>query len=515
MAVNMTRIRPGEHSLPAPDNEACRILVSGYMQHDSRQPYCLPTSKGVVIQQPGSSELQEPVDIRRRLDKLTIPETSIRIPESSSSCAQSPCESVFPPFSTLMHDPDRALLRARNVIVFGESGVGKSSVINMIAGKHITRTSNDAVGCTFRCHCYQVLLDGLSLNLWDTVGLDEGTEGTVPARQAESSLKAFLHQITRWNGIDLLLYCVRGTRVRQALLRNYNIFYAAICRKKVPVALVVTGLENYEGDMEGWWTEHEKDLMKHGMRFDAHACVTTIHSDHPAIQDRLKQSRDVLRNLVQTKFDIASWRADEDSLMSASLPDVRALLRAAEQRVAPLIIICDATERVDRIHPFPTVAGSRTTCISDRKYKCLYTDTREVLFGDSKLCAETAQRPDLLIFYTNADSEPDRTWSAFEQFHVSFGGEMCPIIIVFGGLDNHEAAAKMWRFMSSSHRGEIIANPTYYPGPDSPREMVERADEALAALIEEKCLIKFEKNLKLTRFQKFCRHSRFFFTGRI
>ena len=396
--------------------------------------------------------------------------------------------------------------------MFGESGVGKSSVINTIAGKHITQTSNDAVGCTFRYQCYQVLLDGLTVNLWDTVGLDEGSEGTVPARQAESSLKTFLRQITRWNGIDLLLYCVRGTRVRQALLRNYNIFYAAICRKKVPVALVVTGLENYEGNMEAWWTKHEKDLIKHGMRFDAHACVTTMRSDHSAIQNRLKQSRDALRNLVQANFETATWRADEEALMSASLPDARALLQAAEKRVAPLIMICDATEQANRVQPFPSVAGSRATSISDQKYKCLYIHAQQVL-GDSKLCAETVQRPDLLIFYADADSEADRTWTVLERFHVSFGGETCPIIIVFGGLDSHEAAAKMWKLLSTSHGGEIIANPTYYPGPGSPREVVERADEAMAALVEEKCLIKFEA--RITRFQKLCRHGRFIFAGRI
>ena len=384
----------------------------------------------------------------------------------------------------------------------------------MIAGKDITQTSNDAVGCTFRCQCYQVLLDGLNVNLWDTVGLDEGTEGTVPAKQAESSLKAFLRQITRWNGIDLLVYCVRGTRVRQALLRNYNIFYAAICRKKVPVALVVTGLENYEGEMETWWTEHEKDMIKHGMRFDAHACVTTIRSDHPAIQNRLKQSREALHNLVQANFDTATWRADEDALVSASLPDTRALLHAAGKRLAPLVVICDATEpEADRSHLFPAMAGSRAARVANREYKCLYVNALELL-GNPKLCAEAAaQRPDLLIFYADADSEPDRMWTTFEHFHVSFGGIVCPVIIVFRGLDNPEAAAKMWRLLSSSRSGQIIASPTYCPGPDSPREMVAKADEALTALVEEKCLVKFE--VKLTRFQKFCRHSRHLFAGRI
>ncbi|KAN0090969.1 hypothetical protein V8E55_004535 [Tylopilus felleus] len=131
-----------------------------------------------------------------------------------------------------------------------------ASVINMIAGKHITQTSNNAVGCTFRSQCYQVLLDNFSVNLWDTraAGLDEGTEGIVPAKQAESSLFVkVMHSTTTISSTSRYL-----------------------CRKKVPVALVVTGLENYEGNMEGWWIEHEKDLMKHGMRFDAHACVTPL-----------------------------------------------------------------------------------------------------------------------------------------------------------------------------------------------------------------------------------------------
>ncbi|KAG9316433.1 P-loop containing nucleoside triphosphate hydrolase protein [Chiua virens] len=460
-----------------------------------------------------SEPLESRVSMRRRLGKLTIPPTPVS-PDFLS--AQSVCDSVRPPFTALMPvpAPDHSVRRSRNVVVFGESGVGKSSVINMIAGKNVTQISNNAVGCTFRYQSHQVNLDGFHVNLWDTVGLDEGTEGTVPAKQAENSLKAFLRDITRWNGVDLLLYCVRGTRVRQALLRNYNLFYAAVCRKKVPVALVVTGLENYEGDMEDWWTEHEKDLIKHGMRFDAHACVTTIHSDHPAIQGRLEHSRSILRDLVQLNAGAVAWKADEDLLISASLPDVRALIRASEKRAVPLIMFCDAmSERVDPIHLFSTVSEPQTTPTSDQRYKYLHVNAQELLLGDSKLGAATTQRPDLLVFYTDADCELDRSWSILDQFHVHFGGETCPIIVIFGGLETHEAAMKMWKLWSSSHNGKIIANPTYYPYSDGSRELVERANEALVALIEERCLIKFGQ--KLTKFQRFFRHSKGLFTGRI
>ncbi|KAF9222622.1 hypothetical protein BS17DRAFT_735456 [Gyrodon lividus] len=416
----------------------------------------------------------------------------------------------------LGYGPDRGLPRPLNVVVFGESGVGKSSVINMIAGKNVTKTSNDAVGCTFCHQCHEVILNGLKVNLWDTAGLDEGTEGTVPAIQAEENLKAFLRQVTRRAGIDLLMYCVRGTRLRKALLRNYNIFYAAICRKKVPVALIVTGLENYEGEMDSWWTEHAEDLVKHGMRFDAHACVTTIQSDHPAIQSRLEHSRVELRKLIQENFEAITWRADEDSLISASLPDVRALMGsrwATEKRVVPLIMICDTTERDQRVHLAPGIIPfweKRLGRINGREYNYIRAGEQPV-HGSLKPHLAVTQRPDLLVFYVAASSDPDPTWTSLKLFHSSYGGETCPLIVVFKGLDNPEAAVVLWRALSSSHGGDIIANPTFYPDPDAPEELVKRADEALAELIDERCLLKFEE--KLTKVQKFYRYSKSLFSG--
>ncbi|KAF8836418.1 hypothetical protein BDN67DRAFT_332574 [Paxillus ammoniavirescens] len=428
-------------------------------------------------------------------------------PQLTTLPAQSPNEAVPFPTSPLRHGPDRGLPRPLNVVVFGESGVGKSSVINMIAGENVTKTSNNAVGCTFRHQCHEVILNGLKVNLWDTAGLDEGTEGTVPAMQAEENLKAFLRQVTRRDrdGIDLLMYCIRGTRVRRALLRNYNIFYAAICRKKVPLALIVTGLENYEGEMDSWWTEHAKDLAKHGMQFDAHACVTTMQSDHPAIRGRLEHSRAELRKLIQEKSETMTWKANEDSLISASLPDVRALMGAmwaTEKKMTPLILICDTGVQDQGVAPGTTPSWEECTRrINDREYKHIRAD--ELVHGNLKLRLETKRRPDLLVFCAAASSDPGPMWTSLKLFYSSYGGETCPLIVVFRGLDNLEAAVALWRTLSLSRGGDIVANPTFYPGPDRPKELVKRADGALAELIEGRCLVKFEE--KLTKFQKFRR----------
>jgi hypothetical protein len=84
----------------------------------------------------------------------------------------------------------------------------------------------------------------------------------VPAAKADENLKSLLHELMspRSDGIGLLVYCVRGMRARRALIRNYDLFNSAICRKKVSI-VVVTRLEN-EPDMESWWGANGKEFTQ-------------------------------------------------------------------------------------------------------------------------------------------------------------------------------------------------------------------------------------------------------------
>jgi len=45
-----------------------------------------------------------------------------------------------------------------NIIVFGETGVGKSSIINMLQGGEVATTSNSAYGCTSESSHHEVTL---------------------------------------------------------------------------------------------------------------------------------------------------------------------------------------------------------------------------------------------------------------------------------------------------------------------------------------------------------------------
>ena len=157
------------------------------------------------------------------------------------------------------------------------------------------------------------------MTLWDTAGLDEGTHGAVPATVAAARLKALLHALARSpSGVHLLLFCIRGTsRLTRALARQYNLVYASMCRKKVPIALVVTGLEHLHPHepaavgMERWWTAHAEEVTRLGMAFVAHACVTTVEVGAEGIgQERRIASQRRLQELVMAYAcqGTAAWR---------------------------------------------------------------------------------------------------------------------------------------------------------------------------------------------------------------
>ncbi|KAF7978163.1 hypothetical protein HWV62_1346 [Athelia sp. TMB] len=166
---------------------------------------------------------------------------------------------------------DIVLEAPTNVVVFGETGVGKSSVINMIAGRNIAKVSNTARGCTFQSTSYDVSIGGSRFRLWDTAGMNENEKGSVAAKDAIISLYKLMDSLEA--GIGLLVYCIRG-RIKETTVQNYRLFYEGICLQEVPIVLVINALELEEPNMNSWWFRNEPAFTKQGMEFDGHACVT-------------------------------------------------------------------------------------------------------------------------------------------------------------------------------------------------------------------------------------------------
>jgi GTP-binding protein EngB required for normal cell division len=165
-------------------------------------------------------------------------------------------------------------MAAPNVIVFGESGVGKSSIINMLNGENTAdhaAVSDQAMGLTFSTKPYEKKIDGKYYTIFDTIGLNEGSCGTVKAEDAVQKLWDLINHLV--DGVHLLILVMRAPRITQTCEQNYKLFFGTLCQRKVPIAVIITGLESRK-DMDGWWVENKKSFDKYSMKFCNHACVT-------------------------------------------------------------------------------------------------------------------------------------------------------------------------------------------------------------------------------------------------
>ncbi|KIJ67479.1 hypothetical protein HYDPIDRAFT_25932 [Hydnomerulius pinastri MD-312] len=78
----------------------------------------------------------------------------------------------------------------RNIVIAGETGVGKSSLINLVVGEDAADTSNDAVGVTTEAKYHSWMVGDQEFRLWDTPGLGEGSHGNEVRRPSPDPLHA-------------------------------------------------------------------------------------------------------------------------------------------------------------------------------------------------------------------------------------------------------------------------------------------------------------------------------------
>ena len=186
---------------------------------------------------------------------------------------------------------------AQNIVLFGETGAGKSSLVNLIMGRKVAATSHGTDGCTLDSTLYETNAGGYHLRIYDTMGLNEPQLGAEHYLSAIEKAYRLITALNNAGGIHLLVFCVRGGRITATTQHNYRLFYEFLCCRLVPVTLVVTNLE-FETPMEQWWERNSHEFTKFGINVIDHACVTCTPGYDNMYADKYEESKTIIADLL-------------------------------------------------------------------------------------------------------------------------------------------------------------------------------------------------------------------------
>ena len=128
-----------------------------------------------------------------------------------------------------------------NVLVIGNSGVGKSTLINAVLGEDLIETKFGTEGTTKELRLYKSNDESVPFQLIDTVGFEPST------------IKRFqaIHAVRKWssecakkgnenNQINVIWFCVDGTSAKLFDQTVNNLLSATTMWKSVPIIVVIT-----------------------------------------------------------------------------------------------------------------------------------------------------------------------------------------------------------------------------------------------------------------------------------
>lgn len=252
-----------------------------------------------------------------------------------------------------------------NIILFGESGSGKSSIVNMLSTfETAARISNGATGCTFESKGFEADILGRPVTLWDTVGLGEGDAARVPNIEAVIKLYKLLRNLQ--DGVSLLMFVMRAPRIRSSARQNWKLFQDIICQGRVPTVIVITGLEQEE-DMDQWWLRNIERFRKDEIIPAGYACITAsrgraLRRGNGFVFDEIyEESREKVRNLIlSTAFITSPWHVSAPEWFKTTINTIteyepticfmkKAVKREEEQKVngaalRKLVSVCNMSE---------------------------------------------------------------------------------------------------------------------------------------------------------------------------
>ena len=175
----------------------------------------------------------------------------------------------------------------------------------MLSGGSEAKVSSNAIGReTFRHDRYEKSIRGNSINVFNIVGLGDGNGGIASAEKGIEALYRLMRGLD--DGVSLLVYVVRGPRLSDSIRKNYELFYEIFCEKKVPIVLVITGLE-HEEDMDSWWKRNEATYKDENMTFADASCITAIKGKKDIFAQEFEESRGKVEELIWNNCSETTW----------------------------------------------------------------------------------------------------------------------------------------------------------------------------------------------------------------
>lgn len=180
----------------------------------------------------------------------------------------------------------------------------------MIFDSQMVETSACAVGCTFECEPVRGSppdYPELDLNIFDTVGMCESMEGTVPSEQAIKMFEKLTSDID--GGIHILLFCMKKGRLTQETRQAFKFFVKDLCDTKVPSLLVITRCEEEGQSLNAWW-EKSRSILQNQLTYEIAegVPVTTIKDKQIIAGEHYEQSRRHVIEAIERNALSTPWR---------------------------------------------------------------------------------------------------------------------------------------------------------------------------------------------------------------
>ena len=173
------------------------------------------------------------------------------------------------------------------LLLVGTTGMGKSSLINLLAGQQIAEVSDGVTGCTFSFVVHKIQHNGYPLEIIDTVGLNHCTDCNSQTQRVET-LKSLIRFVKRNSrGFTCVIFVMAKGRISEEFEQSYTIIYKHLLKSIPSPILFVTGCEA-DDPMDQWGSRNAQHIHEH-YKFDHIICGTTL--EHTTVISNLGEKR--------------------------------------------------------------------------------------------------------------------------------------------------------------------------------------------------------------------------------